>query len=463
MRRAGPLDSAFLAFEARGHPLHVMAVMALDPATVPGGYSFTGLRDFIGDRLAGIPPLRQRLAPVPFGLARPRFVETDVDVDSHVHRVELGGGTLADVARYAAGFDAVPLDRRRPLWAMHVVEGLDDGTIAVVAKVHHALMDGVAGMQFMASMFSLQPQAEPVVPIGRRYERAPGPIEAVVRSIPEIAAEPVRAVQAIATSARAALRLRGAARRDGTLALPRPPRIAWNGPLGSRRTVAIASLPLREVKAVGRAAHATVNDVVLAILGGACRTYLEAHGELPDAPLVAAVPVSVRDGEGAGDTANAVSLMFASLRTDIADASERIVAVHEAAQQAKHVHAALGPDTFSAWLEVVSPLVFAAVARIYLGLRLVARTPPFANLIASNVPGPPVPLYFGGARLRGLYPLGPVYDGVGVNVTVVSNLDEIGFGIVSCPDVLSDARELAGAVHWAFAELRDSVALLDAG
>jgi WS/DGAT/MGAT family acyltransferase len=232
----------------------------------------------------------------------------------------------------------------------------------------------------------------------------------------------------------------------------RAPRVAWNRPLGDRRSIALTSLRLGDVKAAASAGGATVNDVVLTVLGGACRAYLAGRDELPDRPLVVAVPVSVRGDDTITDT-NAVSIMFTSVGTDIDEPSARLAAVHAAAARAKHQHDALGGDVLGSWLEVAAPVVFSTAARLYTVLDLAAFTPPLANLLVSNVPGSPVPLYFGGARLRGLYPLGPVYDGVGLNVTVVSSEDTLGFGLVTCPDVLADLEGLAAQIRVAFADL----------
>ncbi|HMK62843.1 MAG TPA: wax ester/triacylglycerol synthase family O-acyltransferase, partial [Acidimicrobiales bacterium] len=412
MRRTEPLDAAFFGLEAPGHPLHAMAVMMLDPATVPGGYSFGQLRRFIASRLPGIPPLRQRLVPSPLSLARPGWVDSQVDIRQHVFRHLRTGGSMADVASFAAGMASIPLDRTKPLWAMHVVEGLQDGRIAVVAKVHHSLMDGVAGMEFMASMFSLRPHAGRVVAVDAGATHAPGPVVTTALAVPELVTMPVRTARAMGATVQAARRLRKAA-GQAPLRLPRPPRIRWNGELGPQRTMAMASLPLAEVKDLGRATGCTVNDVVMSVIGGACRSYLLAHGELPTSSLVAVVPVSTHDTDGRAHVANSVSIMLSTLGTDLDDPAQRLFVVHEAMVEAKRLHDALGAATLAQWLAVPSPLVMAAVARAYLGTHLYRYAPRAGNVLVSNVPGPPVPLYFGGARLVGLYPLGPVYDGVG--------------------------------------------------
>jgi len=453
MRRTGPLDAAFFGLEASGHPLHGMAVMLLDPATVPGGYSFGRLRSFIDSRLPGIPPLRQRLVPAPLGLARPGWVDSQVDVRAHVFRHVRTGGTLADVASFAASVASTPLDRAKPLWEMHVVEGLQDGRIAIVAKVHHSLMDGVAGMDFMASMFSLRPRAGAVAEADGGTTRVPGPLATAALAVPDLVTAPLRAARAIAGSVQGAWRLGRSARQQGPLRLPRPPRIRWNGDLGDRRTMALASLPLAEVKAVGRATGSTVNDVVMSVIGGACRSYLVERGELPSSSLVAVVPVSTHAGGDHSRAANAVSIMLSPLGTDVGDPAQRLLVVHEAMVQAKRLHDALGAATLTEWVAVPSPLVMSAVARAYLAMHVARYAPAVANLLVSNVPGPPVPLYFGGARLVGLYPLGPVYDGVGLNITVVSCTDSLGFGLVSSPAVIEDLGALASGIADEFGSL----------
>ena len=451
MRRAGPLDAAFFGLEAQGHPLHGMAVLVLDPATVPGGYSFTRLRSFIASRLPGIPPLRQRSVPAPMGLARPWWVDSDVDVRDHVTKHLRTGATLGEVAAYAARFATTPLDRSKPLWSMHVIEGLEDGTIAIVAKVHHSLMDGVAGMDFLASMFSLRPQANPVVPVDGGTRQETNPATRLALATPEVLTVPVRIGRALVATGQAGRRLAALARRQGSLSVPRPPRMRWNGELGAQRTMALTSLSLARVKDIGHATDTTVNDVVLSVMGGACRSYLERRGELPSQSLVALVPISTHetdtdrrsDGSAASDAANALSLILSSLGTDVLDPVERLAVVHEAMVKAKRVHDALGPMVLPQWLAAANPLVLGAAARLYLGLGIAGRAPLVANVLVSNVPGPPVPLYFGGARLLGLYPLGPIYDGVGVNVTVVSCEDTLGIGLVSSPEVLDEVDVLA--------------------
>jgi len=455
-RRLSGLDAAYLAAETSDQPFHVMAALVLDPASVPGGYSFEAFRDFIARRLDRVPPMRRRLVQVPLGLGRPRWVEEPgVDLDLHVHRAALPApGGARELAALAAELDAHPLDRSRPLWEMHVVEGLEGGRLAVLAKLHHAMMDGVAGMQFMGAFFSREPEAEePPARPAPAPDAAPGSVELLAGAIPEALRRPLRLARAGASTLRSALRfgLRRAAGDAAAEPAARVPRTALNARASRHRTIAFTALPLDEVKDVGRAFGATVNDVVLAVVSGALRSYLGARGQLPEQPLVAGVPASTH-GEG-DERANAYSLLFPSLATHLGDPAERLRAIHEAAERAKGRLTLLGPEALAEWSEVPSPLFLSLASRLYSGLRLFERVPLLCNVIVSNVPGPPLPLHFGGARLLALHPLGPVYDGMILNVTTVSYEATLHVGLVGTRDGLPDLWELAGLFPESLAEL----------
>jgi diacylglycerol O-acyltransferase len=440
MKRLGGLDAAMLEVEKGGLPVHATAMLTLDPSTVPGGYSFERMFEFIGARLALVPPLRRRLVEVPFGIGRPVWVEASVALDEHVHRSAVARpGGPRELAAYASRVHEETLPRDRPLWQMHVVEGLADGRIAIVAKVHHALMDGVAGMQFMAAFFSTEPDAEQLTCEPPQPERVPGGAELLARSLPEIATRPVRAAavigQTLIGAGRVAERIPRMHLRSQDRVLPAP-HVPWSAPLTSRRSAAYTTLPFDEVHRVAKNGDVTVNDVVLATFGGALRRYLDARGALPGRSLVAAVPVSVRDNGATG--ANAVSLIFVTLGTDVADPGRRLALVHLHARGARELHDAFGGTELLSWTDVFAPMAFALGARVVFESKLLTRLPLLCNAVVSNVPGPPLTLYFGGARLEGLFPLGPIVDGIAINLTVVSSHDTIGFGLVSCPDLVDD-------------------------
>jgi diacylglycerol O-acyltransferase / wax synthase len=231
------------------------------------------------------------------------------------------------------------------------------------------------------------------------------------------------------------------------------PRTSFNRELTSRRSFAYTTLSLPTVKAVKSAAGCTVNDVVVALCGGALRGYLDRRGEELDAPLVAMVPVSVRSDDERDSMGNRVSAMLCSLATDVDDPIERLKVIHEVTVGAKEQQKAIGADTLQEWTEFAAPALLGRVARFYSRAGLAGRHRPLFNVTISNVPGPPFPLYSAGARLVANYPVGPIFDGAGLNMTVMSYLDQLDFGLVGCPDVLDDVWEVADLLHDALDEL----------
>jgi WS/DGAT/MGAT family acyltransferase len=230
------------------------------------------------------------------------------------------------------------------------------------------------------------------------------------------------------------------------------PRLQWNVMITPHRQVAFATLPLDDVKRVKDAFGATVNDVVLAVLSGALRRYFIERGELPDKPLVAVIPTSVRS-QDEKQLGNRVSAMFTQLATDRDDPAERLAEVRQTMTGAKQVHADIGGNTLEEWAELAAPAMLARGARLYGQLRLAERHPPIYNLVVSNVPGPQFPLYIGGARLVDMYPMGPVFDGAGLNVTGMSYRDQVDIGFMACRETVPELWRLAAEVPEALAEL----------
>ena len=456
LKRLTGLDSALLAAEMPGTLLHLMAVMVLDPMTVPGGYSFAKFRDFIAHRLHLVPPLRRRLLEVPFGLGRPAWIDDpELEIDFHLRRaaVPSPGGPI-ELAQMAAKINERPLDRSRPLWEIVVVEGVEGGQIALLAKLHHSMMDGMAGMQFMASLFSRVPELEePPRSISETPDPVPGGLSLLTRAVPSLVGQPARAARAVLQSLN--WRLGRALTRAGDEEpepAPTPVSRTWlNARTSPYRSVAYTSVSLGQVRQVCRSSSVTVNDVVLALVAGALRGYLDEIGELPTEPLVAGAPISTHE-EG-DDLAVAYSALFVSLATDIEDPFERLQAIREASHQAKRRQRVNFSERLALWFEVPPPFVFTLLAQPWRQLRLADRIDPLCNLIVSSVPGPPIALYFGGARLTGLYPLGPIYDGMTLNVTALSREDDIDIGLVACRSRIPDLWALAAAVPSALDEL----------
>jgi WS/DGAT/MGAT family acyltransferase len=273
-------------------------------------------------------------------------------------------------------------------------------------------------------------------------------------SFVSFARQPARMARAVVHLGRSLVRLGTRLRHENVHAgVPfTAPRLQWNVMITPHRKVAFASLPLDDVKKVKDAFGATINDVVLAVLSGALRRYFLERGELPDRPLVAVIPTSVRS-QDEKQLGNRVSAMFTQLATDRDDPIERLTEVRQTMTGAKQVHADIGGNTLEEWAELAAPAVLARGARLYGQLRLADRHPPIYNLVVSNVPGPQFPLYIGGARLVDMYPMGPVFDGAGLNVTGMSYRDQVDLGFMACRETVPELWRLAAEVPEALAEL----------
>ncbi len=458
MERLSGIDAAFLYFETPNMHMHVVATIVFDPSTVPEGYSFDKVKAMIESRLHLAKPLRRKLAPTPFNLHHPVWVEDeDFDLDYHVRRIGCPSpGSEEQLAEIAADIASRPLDRSRPLWEVWIVEGLENGHTAAVAKMHHCTIDGLSGANMMVHFFDLEPEGteRPAAPEDWRAEHKPSDLELLGRALLAKTRRPLQWITVIPKTIVSVTNFILAKRRTG-LGMPAPlraPRTSFNVTITPHRKIAFTHLPLDDVKDVKRAFGTTVNDVVLAICAGALRRYLEARNEMPDKSLIAVVPVSVRTDEAGDKGSNRVSAMFSSLATDIDDPVERLQQIHEANKGAKEEHKAIGADMLTQWGELAAPTTFSLAARVYAGLRLAERHPVVHNLVISNVPGPQFPLYFAGAKLVALYPLGPIFDGAALNITVVSYMDQLFFGLIGCREVV-DLWEIAGYIPEAFAEL----------
>ncbi|MFN2590122.1 MAG: wax ester/triacylglycerol synthase family O-acyltransferase, partial [Actinomycetota bacterium] len=430
MERLSGLDASFLYFETPTQHMHVCATIVFDPSTIPGGYSFHKVKEFHQTRLHLVPPYRHKLAPVPLNLDHPYWVEDEnFDLDYHVRRIGCPApGTEEQLAEIAADIAGRPLDRTRPLWEVWVVEGLENGHIAVVAKMHHSTIDGVSGANVLVHLFDLtaEPEEKPPPKDDWRPERKPSDLEMLGRAFVSRVTRPFGLVGILGRTLGTVTSVIRIGRQMGA-GMPAPftaPRTSFNKAITPHRKVAYARVSLDDIKHVKRTFGTTVNDVVLAVASGALRRYLEERKELPPKSLIAAVPVSVREEEEKGVVGtNKVSALLMSLATDVADPLERLKAIHEANRGAKEQHKAIGADLLQDWAQFAAPTTFSLAARAYSSLKLVERHPVLHNLVISNVPGPPIPLYFAGAKLVGLYPLGPIMDGAGLNITVLSYMD----------------------------------------
>ena len=462
MQQLTGLDAAFLAMETSSVFGHVGSICVLDPTSAPEPLTLDRLTRLIEARLHLLPPFRRRLVQVPFGLDQPYWIEDpDFDIEYHVRELALPApGDDKQLADQAARLHARPLDRRRPLWELYLIHGLQGDRMAVYTKVHHAAIDGVSGNDILAAVLDLSPEGRPdEEPPPWTCDPEPSAVGMLVHSAVSLTGQPLRAARLSYGLARS---LPGLARtvprphlpvidrligRDskvvvGGASTLRAPATPFNAPVGPHRRWSFVSLPFADVRAVKSRLGLTVNDVVMALCAGALRRWLDDHDALPDAPLVSAVPVSLRTEEQKGTLGNRVSMMFAPLPTHLADPEERLRAAHEAMRGAKEQHGALPADLLGDVTQFAMPALAGQAARLSARLRLLERVNPF-NLIISNVPGPNVPLYYGGARLLAYYPLSAIVDGQGLNITVMSYGGQLHFGLIADRQLVPDLDVMA--------------------
>ena len=370
MERLSALDATFLYFETSAQHQHVCAVMVVDPSTVPGGYHYEKIKEHIASRLHLLAPFRRKLMMVPLGLDHPVWVETnDFDLDYHVRRVGLPSpGTEEQLAELAADIASRQLDRSKPLWEMWIVEGLENGMVALVGKMHHSTVDGVSGANMMVHLLDLEPTGTRPPPEGEWVpERAPSELELFARGLVSRLRRPVQLATIIPKTIGSVVGF-VRARRSHDAGMPTPftaPRTPFNVSITPHRIVSFTRTPLEDIKIVKRAFGTTVNDVVLAVAAGALRRYLEQLNELPSKSLMAVVPVSVRtDEEKDIPGSNKVSAMFTSLATDIDDPVERLHRIAEVNKGAKEEHKAIGAGMLQDWAKFAAPTTFSLAARL---------------------------------------------------------------------------------------------------
>ncbi len=460
MEQLSGLDAGFLAMETRTVYGHVGSVCIVDPATAPEPLTFERFTSVIESRLGLVPLFRRRLVEVPFGLDQPYWIEdADFDVEFHVRELALPTpGDDRQLADQIARLHARPLDRTRPLWEIYLISGLKDGRLALYSKVHHAAIDGVSGNDILAAMLDLTPEGREFPQAARRGEEPPGALYLLARSAVSLAGHPVRAVRlagsllklapGVVSALASALPFgdRDADRDDSDAVLAptllRAPSTPFNATITQHRRWAFTDLPLAEVKRIKNATGMTVNDVVMALCTGALRRWLDEHNALPTSPLVAAVPVSVRTDDQKGTHGNRVSMMFAGLGTNLPDPLDRLRAAHESMRAAKEQHDAIPASLLADVSEFAAPVLANQAWRLSARLRLLERVNPF-NLIISNVPGPPIPLYCAGGELQAYYPVSAITDGQGMNITVMSYRDRLYFGLIACRELVPDIDTLA--------------------
>ena len=465
MERLSGLDATFLYLETPTHHMHVAMTMVLDPATMPGGYSFEKLKAFIRSRLHVVPLFHRRLAEVPFRLNHPVWVEDpDFDLDYHVRRIGAPSpGGRRELAELAGQIASTQLDRTKPLWEMWVVEGLKQDRVGVITKVHHAAIDGASGADFLVHLFDLEPIASESfnTPVDLPVEHLPNDLELLSFAAASLGRRTANMVPLLGRTVRSVARVIQGRRSPEKLvgAIPlSAPSTPWTASVTGHRSTAFSRVPLAELKRIKNTFGCTLNDVVLALVSGTLREYLEEKGTLPPESLLAICPISVRNDEvGTSEpSANRVSGMFVSLGSNVDEIPDRIAHIRSSTKGAKEEHNAVGATMLMDWAEYASPNVFNMASRLYSNMGLANRHRAIHNVIISNVPGPNFPLYFAGAELVAAYPLGPVMEGCGLNITVFSYRDSVDVGFMACRELIPDVWDLAEATNRAMRDLSEA-------
>jgi diacylglycerol O-acyltransferase len=447
MERLSGLDASFLYIESSTVPLHVCSVVELDTSTIPGGYSFDRFHDDLALRIKAMPEFRAKLADSQLNLDHPVWVEDkDFDLSRHLQRIGLPPpGGRAELAEVCGHIASVPLDRSKPVWEMWVIEGVADmdahegGPLALMIKVHHAAVDGVTATKMLAQLCSPQPDSPPPDPV-----TGPGDatgLEIAAGGLVRYLARPLNLAKAMPATVSTIVKTVSRARSGDAMAAPfNAPATSFNAEVTGERNIGLAQLDFEDVKQVKNRYDVKVNDVVLALCAGALREFLLDRGELLGKPLVAVVPMSVHDTSGRPGR-NQMSGMFCNLQSDIEDRGERLQAIAKSNSRAKEHSRAIGATLVLDWTQIVTRAMFGFI------LGLAARTPlthtAIHNVVISNVAGPQDKLYCLGAEIKALYPLGPIFHGSGLNITVISLSGKLNVGLISCPQLVDDLWGLA--------------------
>lgn len=453
-----PTSSLFLYAETRDQPMHVAGLQLFQPPDGGDAEDVRRMFDRVLDNEDVAPIYAQRPVRSLRTLGQWAWEpDRTFDVLHHVRNNALPRpGRILDLLALCSRLHSTLLDRHRPLWSAHLIEGLDDGRFAVYFKVHHSVVDGVSALRLLSRALTTDPDerdmpAPWVLPareprLGREDEAGAAPVSgAALRNALHVAADAAGILPALGRTVSRAMTEQSAALSFSA------PRTLFNQPITGSRRFAAQSWPIDRIRQVGKAAGCTVNDVVLALCSGALREYLLAQNALPDSPLIAMVPVSLHGDEVRGEGGNAVGLVLCNLGTDVADPAARLQTVHRSMTDGKAALSTMTPLQILAMSALgISPLGLYPL----LGLNGRAR-PPF-NLIISNVPGPREPMYWNGARLDGVYPASVVLHGQALNITVTSYSAEIAFGLTGCRRTLPHMQRLLGYLDRELDALEDA-------
>jgi diacylglycerol O-acyltransferase / wax synthase len=498
MKLLSALDALFLHLETPEQPMHVGGLNTLElPKRYKGDFHKDVVEHFAA-RLHLAPLFRRKLATMPLGVTNPAWViDKTVDLDWHIQKVKLPKpGGARQLNAFIAKVHAELLPRDRPLWRAYVIEGLADGQAGFYAKFHHAALDGQGGVALAKAILDLEakpariaatpkshastqvassasakkPSGKPTTGalLAASFRGLLGQYAALVRAAPQITnsvgdvlSQRLKGGDTQTVASTLDSLINGI--KGGYLSAVKGlvgPKTRINVAICNRRSFATLSLPLQEVKMIGRAAGGSLNDAVLGVVSGGLRRYLESHGELPKKPLICAMPVSLRSEphQGAGEIENQSSMVLTTLASDIADPLKRLRTIIEGTQRAKQLSTAMKTGMPTDIPSLGIPWLMTGLTKLYTGSKIANRLPPVANVVVSNVPGPPIPLFMAGAKLSSYYPVSIVVHGIALNITLQSYNGHLYFGLIACAKALPDLAKLAKFLESSFEELKVNLA-----
>lgn len=474
MRQLQGMDSSFVAMESPNSPMHIGSVLIYNPETAPGGFvRFKDILQFFESRMQLSKTIRQRLVRVPFDLDYPYWIEDpNFDLEYHVRHLALPKpGDWRQLCIQAARIHARPLDLSRPPWEFTVIEGLDNvegyppGCWAFVTKVHHAAIDGMSGIDLMEALHTLDPHTPPPnAPDEWKAEKLPGPVELLGKSYVNAILNPFKQAQVAAKAVPGvANAIKGLVARDFKLSTDMvAPRTRFNRTISPHRVVEGRKFDLTELKSIRAILpEAKVNDVAIAIIGGALNKYLTDKGDLPKRTMTAMAPISVRSEDEKSDMGNQVAAMVAPLGTHIADPAERLAYVYSQTSNSKAMTNAIGARTMTEASKVSPALFMALGSQLFSRVSLAHRTMPF-NTVVTNVPGPPVHIYSAGSRMESMaLSLICLTDGMGLAHVVQSYVGEAYISFTACRDIMPDPEFYAQCLQDSFDELVAAAKAID--
>lgn len=463
MKQLGGIDASFLYMETAETPMHVGGLTLFE---LPEGYQgvfYETFKEHIVRRMHLAPILGKKLAPMPFEFDHPLWVEEhELDLGYHIRHATLPKpGTMEQLEDIVGRLHSNALDRSRPLWQFYVIDGLADGHVAVYSKMHHAAVDGGAGMEITKAIYDVTPVPREVAPPPPRPRAAATQIDLanmLGAAYTSMLRQQIRTIQAIPDVMKAVANLtlpNPDTLKPGRFGLPPliSPRTFLNATITSQRGFAARSVPLSDAKQIAKLTGTKLNEVVLAVCSAALRRFLQDGHQLPDQSLTAFVPVSLR-APGNTDSNNQVFGMICSLASDIADPLKRLAAILESSTQGKQLTGSIKDAVPRDFSMLWAPLLLQGLIGLYGRSRLADQVPPAANVTVSNVPGPQAPLYLAGARLLTLYPVSIPTHGLALNITVQSYCGSLDFGFTACRRTVPDVAKLADYHVEALAELK---------